>query len=43
MASCGGGLNKFRHFYGVVGGWDTQVTVFIDAQKVADWWSSKKA
>jgi len=42
MASCGSGMNKFRHFYGTVSGWDTQVTVFTDPQKVVNWWSYKK-
>lgn len=42
MASCGSGMNKFRHFYGTASGWDTQVTVFVDPQKVVRWWSYKK-
>lgn len=41
MASCGSGMNKFRHFYGTVSGWSTQVTVYVDPQKVIDWWSAK--
>jgi hypothetical protein len=42
MASCGSGMNRMRHFYGTVSGWDTQVNVYVDPQKVIDWWSYKK-
>lgn len=41
MASCGGGMNHFRHFYGTASGWDTQVNVYVDPQKVVSWWSAK--
>lgn len=42
MASCGTGFNQFRHFYGVVSGWTTQVVVIVDSQKVVDLASWKK-
>lgn len=42
MASCGGGMNQFRHFYDTVSGWVTQLNVFVDPQKVISAWSAKK-
>ncbi len=40
MASCGSGMNKIRHFYRTVSGW-SQVTAYVDPQKVIDGWSAK--
>lgn len=41
MAACGSDMSRFRHLYGTVSGWSTQVNVYIDPQKVVSWWSYK--